>query len=100
MAVSAMLWYRPPATCPGGVSPEHCRYSPSDFAPVGSVGCARRLGFAGEADGVAADQKMCRETIARSQIKDNLSYLDRVADLVPPIRLQRHGNCAHRRFIV
>src|SRR5579863_7135179 len=67
---------------------------------VSNVGCARHLGFAGESDGVAADQKMCRETIAASQMKDNLSYLDRVADLVPPIRLQRLGNCAHGRFIV
>src|SRR5579862_9777466 len=54
---------------------------------MGSVGCA-------------ADQKMRWETIAGSQIKDNLSYLDRVADLVPPIRLQCLGKCAHGRFIV
>jgi hypothetical protein len=44
-----------------------CRQT--DFAPVGSVGCACSLGLAGEANGVAADQKMCRETIAGSQMK-------------------------------
>ena len=59
----------------------------ADFAPVGSVGYARRLGFAGEANGVAADQKMCagRRSLA-SQMKDNLGYLDRVADLTNRIK--------------
>jgi hypothetical protein len=68
--------------------------------PVGSVGCARSLGLGGEANGVAADEKMRRETISGSQKRDNLSHLDRVAHLVPPIRLQRLGNCADGRFIV
>src|ERR1700741_1959885 len=43
---------------------------------------------------------MCGKTITVGQTKDNLSYLNRIADLLPPIRLQRLRDSTHGWFIV
>src|SRR2546425_10729942 len=43
---------------------------------------------------------MCGKTITVGQMKDNLSYLDRIADLLPPIRLQRLRDSTQGWFIV
>ena len=45
----------------------------------------RLLGFAGEANRVAADQQVRRKAANRRQTEHNLSHLDWVADLFTPI---------------
>ena len=68
--------------------------------PALRIGSTRRLGFACVADGVAADQEMCREMIATSQTKNNLSHLGRIAILLAPERLQCLDDRADGRFLI
>jgi hypothetical protein len=58
------------------------------------------LGFAGEANRVAADQQVRRKAVIRRQTEHNLSHLDGIADLFTPIRFQGLGNSADRRLIL
>ena len=57
----------------------------ADLSPAFCIGCTRRLGLASVLNGVAAQQEMCRQTIAVSQTKDDLSHLGRIAILVAPV---------------
>jgi hypothetical protein len=65
-----------------------------------AVSFPRLLGFAGEANRVAADQQVRRKAVSRRQTEHNLSHLDGIADLFTPIRFQGLGNSANGRFIV
>ena len=70
------------------------------MSPLCGFSFPRLLGFAGEANRVAADQQMRRKAVNRRQTEHNLSHLDWVADLFTPIRFQDLGNSADGRFIV
>jgi hypothetical protein len=72
----------------------------ANLSPAVCIGCARRLGLASVLNGVAAQQKMCRETIAGSQTKDDLSHPGRIAILSAPERLQRLDDRPYGRFIL
>jgi hypothetical protein len=67
----------------------------ADLSPPFCIGCTCCLGLDSELNGVAAQQKMCRQTIAGSQKEDELGYLDRIAGLIAPVRFQRVGERAH-----
>jgi hypothetical protein len=63
--------------------------------------CSTRYsGLASMLNGVTAQQEMCGQTIAGSQMKDDLSHLYRIAGLLAPIKLRRLGYRAHRRLII
>jgi hypothetical protein len=52
--------------------------------PLCGLSFPRLLGFAGEANRVAADQQVRRKAVTRRQTEHNLSHLDGIADLFTP----------------
>src|SRR5579863_10422059 len=68
--------------------------------PLCGLSFPRLLGFAGEANRVAADQQVRRKTVTGRQTELKLSHLGGIADLLAPIRFQSLGNSANGRFIV
>src|ERR1700738_1056508 len=72
----------------------------ANLSPAFGIGGARRLGLGSVLKGITAQQEMCRQTIAGSQTKDNLSHFGRIAVLMAPVRLQDLGYRAHGRLII
>lgn len=68
----------------GSRSVDVCR--DANLSPALCIRCTRRLGLASVLNGVTAQQEMCRQTIAGSQTKDDLSHLGRIAILLAPER--------------
>ena len=59
--------------------------------PLCGLSFPRLLGFAGEANRVAADQQMRRKAVTRRQTEHNPSHLGGIADFFTPIRLSYRG---------
>src|SRR5262245_32249597 len=70
------------------------------LAPALSVRCARRLGFAGVAYRVAAQEEMRGETFARRQAQHDLGHARRVAVLLAPQRPKCLDDGAHGWFVI
>ncbi len=81
-----------PSVSQGQPSELQCRQGPrgvdvcrdADLSPAFGVGRTSRFGLASVLNGVAAQQKMCRQTIAGSQAKDDLRHLGRIASSPDP----------------
>src|ERR1700733_2980293 len=56
-------------------------YRQTHLPPLCGLSFPRLLGFAGEANRVAADQQVRRKAITRRQTEHNLSHLDGIGDL-------------------